>query len=51
LQRICGETASETADRYRPIVQRKAQMPEQQAIEEAANALTALWKVGRSKKT
>ena len=45
LRKIGGGTVS--ADRQSPIVQRSAQMSEQLAIEQAANALSALWKVRR----
>jgi hypothetical protein len=50
LRRIGGETASDSTDRHKPIYQRNARLAEQQLIEEAANALTALWKVRRSRK-
>ncbi|HET8823892.1 MAG TPA: hypothetical protein VFM77_02095 [Terriglobales bacterium] len=49
LRRIGGETAS--ADRHTPIFQRSAHITEQQAIQDAANALTALWKIRRADKT
>lgn len=42
LQTIGGE---DVAERKKPIYQRNAQMTEQQAIEEAAQALRALWKL------
>jgi len=48
LRKIGGDTAS--ADRYSPIFQRSAHMAKQQAIEQAANALTALWKIRRADK-
>jgi len=47
LRRIGGETA----DRHKPICQRSAPITEQQAIQEAANALTALWKIRRADKS
>jgi hypothetical protein len=49
LRRIGGETTS--TDRHTPIFQRRAHITEQQAIQEAANALTALWKIRRTNKT
>jgi len=45
LKRIGGETGSEAANRRKPIYQRSSQNSERQAIEEAANALSVLWKV------
>jgi len=51
LKGIGGETASAATDRHRPIFRRNAQMTEQQAIQEAASALAALWKIRRSQKT
>jgi len=48
LGRIGGGASSGGADRHKPICQRNSQMTEQQAIEEAANALSALWKVRKS---
>lgn len=48
LRRIGGETASD--DRHRPIFSRNPHLTEQQAIQEAANALTALWKIRRAQK-
>jgi hypothetical protein len=50
LKRIGGETTSAAADRHRPIFHRRAQMTEQQAIQEAANALTALWRMTKTDK-
>jgi hypothetical protein len=50
LGRIGGGNGPDSADRYKPIYQRRSQTIEQQAIEEAANALSALWKVRRSNK-
>jgi hypothetical protein len=44
LRTIDGENV---ADRHKPIYQRNSKMTEQQAIEEAAQALRALWKVGK----
>jgi hypothetical protein len=48
LRRIGGETAA--TDRHRPIFCRNADMAEQQAVQEAANALAALWKIRRADK-
>ena len=48
LRKISGETTS--GDRHRPIFQRSAPMDERQAIEQAANALAALWKIRRGEK-
>ena len=48
LGRIGGGADSGGAARNKPICQRNSQMDEQQAIEEAANALSALWKVRKS---
>jgi len=50
LGRIAGKTAPTSSDRHRPIFRRNPQMSEQQAIQEAASALTALWKIRRSEK-
>lgn len=50
LGRIAGKTASAGSDRNRPIFRRNPEMSEQQAIQEAARALTALWKIRRSEK-
>lgn len=50
LGRIRGETGSDGADRRKPIYERNSKWDERQAIAEAANALSALWKVRRSGK-
>ena len=50
LGRIGAETGSERTDRRKPIYERNSLQAERQAIEEAANALSALWKVRRSDK-
>ena len=42
--------ASDGAKRHKPIYERNSQRSERQAIAEAANALTALWKVRRAEK-
>lgn len=47
LGRIGGETGSDDADRRKPIYERNSAQSERQAIAEAANALSALWKVRR----
>lgn len=46
LEKIAGATASTTTHRHKPIYQRQSEMTEQQAIEQAAKALSALWKLG-----
>jgi hypothetical protein len=48
LEKIGGATAPTAADRHKPIRQREARITEQQAIQEAAKALSALWKLGTS---
>jgi hypothetical protein len=45
LKRLGGETSSDNAKRRKPIYQRNSQNDERQAIEDAANALSVLWKV------
>jgi len=50
LKGIGGATASAGADRHRPIFRRNAQKTEEQAVQEAASALAALWKIRRSSK-
>ena len=50
LKRIAGKAGSDAGDRHKPIYQGNSQITEQQAVEEAAKALTALWKVRRSEK-
>ena len=47
LSRIAGEPVSE---RHTPIYQREPAIAEKQAIKDAANALTALWKIGEQSK-
>ena len=49
LERIGGEV-TEGADRHKPIYQRKAAPDQKQAIAEAADALSALWKVSQRRK-
>ena len=51
LRRIVGETGSDGANQHKPIYERNSQLAERQAIAEAANALTALWKIERAGKT
>jgi hypothetical protein len=46
LERIGGADA---ADRQKPIYQRDSRITEQQAIEQAAKALSALWKLSRDR--
>ena len=50
LGRIGGETGSDGTGRRKPIYQRNSQQSERQAIADAANALSALWKVRGSHK-
>jgi hypothetical protein len=50
LGKIGGETGSDDAGRRKPICERNSHQTERQAIAEAANALSALWKVRRSHK-
>jgi hypothetical protein len=50
LGRIGGETGSDGTDRRKPIYARNSPQTEQQAIAEAANALSALWKIRGSDK-
>ena len=50
LERIDGKAGSGDGDRNKPIYRGSSQMTEQQAIDEAAKALTALWKIGRAYK-
>jgi hypothetical protein len=50
LGRICENTGSDVADRQKPIHQMSAHTAEQRAIREAANALTALWKIKGAEK-
>lgn len=50
LERIGGDVTSASADRHKPIYPRHAPMDEKQAITEAANALSALWKVQKGRK-
>jgi hypothetical protein len=50
LGRIGADAGSDGTDRRKPIYPRNSQRTEQQAIAEAANALSALWKVRRSDK-
>ncbi len=47
LSRIAGAPTCETFQRHTPIFRREPAIAEQQAIQDAANALTALWKIGR----
>jgi len=45
LSRIAGAPVSESAKRGKPIFQRETAIPEKQSIQDAANALAALWKI------
>ena len=51
LEQIGSKAGSERSERRKPIYQRTSQISEQQAIEDAAAALTALWKIRRSHKS
>lgn len=46
LAKIAGASDSAAAERHKPIYQRDSKITEQQAIQEAAKALSALWKLG-----
>jgi len=48
--RIGGKTDSDTANRQKPIYKRNSQSAGRQALEEAAEALSALWKIRRPNK-
>jgi hypothetical protein len=50
LSRIGGAPISEDAKRHTPIFQRGAAPNEKEAVRDAANALSALWKVKRGKR-
>ena len=45
LSRIAGEPTSGATKRHTPIFQRDPANTEKQSIQDAANALAALWKV------
>jgi hypothetical protein len=49
LERIGGKADPES-DRHKPIYQGSSRMTEQQAVDAAAKALSALWKVKRTEK-
>jgi hypothetical protein len=49
LSRITGAPKSENQKRHTPICQRTQQPDEKQALREAANALSAIWKIGQSR--
>ena len=51
LERISGKAGAEHGDRHKPIYGRNSQMAEQQALEDAAKALTALWKLRKPETT
>jgi len=46
LEKIGGAADSTAPARHKPIYQRQSEMTEEQAIQQAANALSALWKLG-----
>jgi hypothetical protein len=48
LARIAGIRATGTPKRKTPIFLREPEMTEQQSIQEAANALAALWKIAKT---
>jgi hypothetical protein len=50
LGRIGGKSGAEGVGRRKPIYERNVQIGEQQAIAEAASALTALWNIRRTEK-
>ena len=50
LGRIGGEGSSTAVDRHKPIYQRNVKTDEKQAIADAANALSALWKLSKGRK-
>ena len=50
LERIGGEVSTARADRHKPIYQRNAAPDKKQAIAEAADALSALWKIQKGRK-
>lgn len=50
LSRIGGTDASAAVKRHTPIFQRPAAQNEKQALRDAANALSALWKINQSGK-
>jgi len=45
LSRIAGTPISETAKKHTPIFQRDPVVTEKQAIQDAADALSHLWKI------
>jgi len=47
LSRIANARTSGTTRKQMPIVQRKPATTEKQSIQDAASALSELWKVGR----
>jgi hypothetical protein len=53
LSKITGAPKSENHEdqkRHTPICQRTPQPNEKQALREAANALSAIWKIGQSRR-
>jgi len=50
LSKIGGTPMSEEAKRHTPIFQRGVAVTEKEAVREAANALSELWKVKRGKR-
>jgi hypothetical protein len=49
LSRIGAQTSG-NAKRHTPIFQREPAISEKQAIQDAANALAAIWKIGEPSK-
>ena len=50
LAKISREAVTEGAKRHKPIYERNSQQSERHAIAEAADALTALWKLRTTSK-
>lgn len=48
LSRIAGAPKANSDKRRTPIYQRESESSERQSIQDAANALAALWKIGKS---
>jgi hypothetical protein len=47
LSRVSGEPMTASAKRQTPIFRREPEVNEKQSIEDAANALAVLWKIGK----
>jgi hypothetical protein len=48
LSRIGGGTTKESAKKHTPIFKRQPAMTQTESIQDAANALAAIWKVAKS---